>query len=76
MVFNQLFQRVGQGSYFISRLRLIVRCCYVHPKSMRRYIGLAQCAIVSVLLSTIAMCIASGLLAVRKLLAADPANLF
>jgi len=29
-----------------------------------------------VLLSTIAMCVASGLLAVRKLLAADPASLF
>lgn len=33
-------------------------------------------AIVLVLVLTIAMCIASGLLAVRKLLAADPANLF
>jgi putative ABC transport system permease protein len=29
-----------------------------------------------VLAATIAMCIASGMLAVRKLLAADPANLF
>ena len=35
---------------------------------------LASMALVLVL--TLAMCIASGLLAVRKLLAADPANLF
>lgn len=33
-------------------------------------------AILMVLILTIVMCIASGLLAVRKLLAADPANLF
>lgn len=33
-------------------------------------------AILMVLVMTIAMCIASGLLAVRKLLAVDPANLF
>ena len=33
-------------------------------------------AILMVLVLTIAMCIASGLLAVRKLLAVDPANLF
>jgi putative ABC transport system permease protein len=33
-------------------------------------------SITQVLVLTIAMCIASGLLAVRKLLAADPANLF
>jgi hypothetical protein len=29
-----------------------------------------------VLAATITMCVASGMLAVRKLLAADPANLF
>jgi putative ABC transport system permease protein len=33
-------------------------------------------SMVTVLVLTISMCIASGLLAVRKLLAADPANLF
>jgi putative ABC transport system permease protein len=33
-------------------------------------------SILMVLVLTITMCIASGLLAVRKLLAADPANLF
>jgi hypothetical protein len=33
-------------------------------------------SVILVLVLTNAMCIASGLLAVRKLLAADPANLF